>query len=134
MTNEELIKKWEPVLDYTDDTTPKLSEFKRLYLAILMENWEQYHLKNCNTNNQEILKVVIPQIRRNGGPLEKVEIQNKLWDIVKVKDVEGGDKSYAINVDNVGMEWGNHPAYRETYLSNCWEMEHGEWVWKNKLT
>jgi hypothetical protein len=31
MTNEELIKKWKPVLNYVDDTTPALNEFQRLY-------------------------------------------------------------------------------------------------------
>lgn len=127
--NEELIKKWSGVLDYTDDITPKLSEFKRLYLAILMNNYEQYHLKNRHTNNEDILRVTIPQMRRNGGPLEKVEIQDQLWDIVSVESMDNNRKTYAINGDDVCIEYGNHSAFRETYLSNCWGERNGEWVW-----
>ena len=128
MTNEELIKKWSPVLDYTDHETQPLSEFKKLYLAILMENHEQYF--DIKTN---LLKIIIPQIRRNGGPLEKIEIADQLWDIIKVSNIDGNYTTYAINTDDVGIEFGNHPAYRESYLNNCWEFEYGEWVWKNKL-
>lgn len=126
MSDEELIKKWKMVLNYTDKDTPELSEFKKLYLAVLMENHEQYFHDKPN-----LLKIIIPQIRRNEGPLEKVEIGNRLWDIVRIYNINGEYVTYAIDIDDVRIEFGNHPAYRETYLSNCWEMKDGNWCWND---
>lgn len=129
MTNEELVKKWKSVLDYTDKDTPPLSEWKRLYLAILFENLKQDYLANPKNRNADILKIIIPQMRRNANPLEKVIINDKQWDIVTVKSIENRDEIYAID-DDVIIEKGNHPAYIETYMKNCYKLEKGEWVWK----
>lgn len=127
MSSDELLKKWKKVLDYRDDITPELSEFERLYLATLFENWERHFLESEDT---ELLKIIVPQMRRNKGQMETVEIENRLWDIVNIKNIDGDWTKYAINTDDVIIEKGNHSAYRETFLSNCWEMKNGDWEWK----
>jgi hypothetical protein len=70
MTNEELIKKWEAVLDYVDDTAPALSEFQRLYRATLMENCELDYFNSNeypeNTHTPQFLIEMICEIRRSG--------------------------------------------------------------------
>lgn len=70
MTNEELIKKWKPVLNYVDDTTPALNEFQRLYRATLMENEEIFYLNSNeyleNTHCPSFLLEMICEIRRSG--------------------------------------------------------------------
>lgn len=124
--NEDLIKKWRPILDYTDKDTPEIGEWQKVYLANLMENTEQYFMDNTN-----LLKVIIPQIRRNAGPLERIEIKDQQWDIVTVNGLDGNKKKYAINTEDVKIERGNHPAMIETYMSNCWKMVRDEWVWSD---
>ena len=115
MSSDELLKKWKRVLDYRDDITPELSEFERLYLATLFENWERHFLESEDT---ELLKIIVPQMRRNKGQMETAEIENRLWDIVNIKNINGDWTKYAINTDDVIIEKGNHSAYRETFLSN----------------
>ena len=70
MTNEELIKKWKPVLNYVDDTTPALNEFQRLYRATLMENEEIFYFNSNeypeNTHCPSFLNEMICEIRRSG--------------------------------------------------------------------
>jgi hypothetical protein len=70
MTNEELIKKWKRVLDYTDDETPALNEFQRLYRATLMENEEIFYFNSNeypeNTHCPPFLLEMICEIRRTG--------------------------------------------------------------------
>lgn len=126
MTNEELLKKWKTVLDYRDDITPELSEFERLYLANLFENYERHFLES---NDTELLKIIVPEIRRNKGQMKTVEIENRLWDIVNIKNVDGVWEKYAINTDEVNIKIEYHPAYRKTFLYNCWKMVEGNWEW-----
>lgn len=102
MTNEELLYKWESVLDYTDENNPPLSGFKRLYCAINMENMEKLY------PDVDLLKIIIPQIRRNGGPLESVEINNKIY---YKRNVD--DDVYAFELDN--------------HLGDCYVWRDGEW-------
>jgi hypothetical protein len=70
MTNEELIKKWKRVLDYTDDEIPALNEFQRLYRATLMENCELDYFNSNeypeNTHCPQALFEMISEIRRTG--------------------------------------------------------------------
>jgi hypothetical protein len=70
MTNEELIKKWKRVLDYTDDEIPALNEFQRLYRATLMENCDLNYFKYGNnpenTHCLQALIEMISEIRRSG--------------------------------------------------------------------
>jgi hypothetical protein len=74
MTNEELIGKWKPVLDYVDDKTPALNEFQRLYRATLMENCEldyfKYNEYPENTHCPQALYEIILEIRRTGKLLK----------------------------------------------------------------
>jgi len=74
MTNEELIRKWKRVLDYTDDETPALNEFQRLYRATLMENEEINYFKYVNypenTHCPQSLLEMICEIRRTGKLLK----------------------------------------------------------------
>lgn len=90
MTNEELLYKWESVLEYTDNDNLSLSEFKRLYPDV------------------DLLKIIVTQIRRNGGPLESVEINNKIYYKINVDD-----DVYAFELDN--------------YLGDCYVWGDGEW-------
>lgn len=70
MTNDELLKKWKTVLDHTDDETPTLNEFQRLYRATLMENCEinyfQYNDIQPDSIAPKELQEMICNIRRNG--------------------------------------------------------------------
>jgi hypothetical protein len=128
MTNDELIKKWKAVLDYTDKDTPPLNEWKSLYLAILFENLESNYLANPKNKNADLLKIIVPQMRGNEGALEKVIIDDKQWDVVTVQNIDDKD-TYAIGEDVI-IERGNHPAYIETWMKNCYKQEDGVWVWK----
>jgi hypothetical protein len=70
MTNDELIKKWKTLLDYTDDEVLELNEFQRLYRATLMENCEINYFKYNGIQSDSIapkeLCEMICEIRGSG--------------------------------------------------------------------
>ena len=70
MTNEELVERWKPVLDHTNDNYPPLNEFQRLYVATLMENclvnYFEYNAPPTDTTTPKDLLEMTCEIRRNG--------------------------------------------------------------------
>lgn len=71
---DRLIKKWEPILDYTANDVPALPKHKWASLACLMEYREQQFLKE--PNGMRLLKILIPLIRKTEGNVKFETITN----------------------------------------------------------
>lgn len=79
-TDEELLEKWKPILDYEDNGITPIPEYWKPYIAKLLENTEYKY-----TGNRRLLSIIIPMIRYNLDDViyDEVFIQNKKCLIVK---------------------------------------------------
>jgi hypothetical protein len=73
-TDQELLDKWKPILDYTSEYFDETPEYCRKYVAKKLEDWEEKCLEWCESgkaddyyNNTSLAKILIPQIRASLG-------------------------------------------------------------------
>lgn len=72
-TDEEILKRWTDVVDYTSKQIPPLPEDKRMSMAKACEDWESKYMiqdEKGFTSNATFLKYTIPQLRRSENNLQ----------------------------------------------------------------
>jgi hypothetical protein len=123
----DLIKKWETVLDYTSPNTEELKEKEKWMVAYLMEEIDQKYLKG--KIDFEFAKLMVPQVRRNKGPLEEISINNKIHYVIDNYEGNTTDKeTYAIDPDEVKIT-KDYMCHMVNYeFRNCYKKENDEWI------
>jgi hypothetical protein len=108
MNDEEIVKKWKRVLEYESKNIPKMDESKYVEVAKLMDDMELRYIKlgerylDRQESYKNFIRMAIPMIRYNEGPLEEIEIGYETYYIVK--DLRGDG----------GMKYAVHPLYGES--------------------
>lgn len=133
MTDEELIKKWKIILEFTSKEVPKMNEEKYLEVALLMEKYEKEYTedlfetengKKSFDNKRSILLRLIPQIRRNEEDVEKIMLNGKKHVIVEDVNTENFQR---IAVDP--YNYSEYHAFGTGYHPIGYVLrEDGEWI------
>ena len=82
-TEEELLQKWQPVINFTSKSIPEIPEEKKIDMALLLEEYESKYEKlddNGFMENSEFMYFIIPMVRRAVGHLnilEDIEIDGR---------------------------------------------------------
>lgn len=89
-TNEEIINKWKPVVDYSSNHIEETPKDLKLYVSQKLEEWEEKCFEWASTgkinDNGKFPKSLIPQIRQTlGNPIieEDVLINGRLGLVIE---------------------------------------------------
>jgi hypothetical protein len=114
MGENDIIKKWKPLLEWSSRKVPPLSIEKYLEVALILEKCESDFIENAL-----ISKRLIPQIRKNEGELETVIIND-----VEHYVIDCFEEKYAISPENY-MEIH---SFTTGYDLKGYKFVNGEWI------
>lgn len=103
-----IIEKWQPILEYESENIPKLPSEKWKEVAHSMEECDRIYGEYA----YDFAKYLIPQIRRNEGPLKTLTIQGTRHFLVEFFDLafalpESGKGVYFVKTSGVTIPMGN---------------------------
>jgi hypothetical protein len=82
-TEQEILEKWKPVIEFTSKLVKAIPEDEKLSMAVLLQEYDTKYTKlddNGFVDNMEFMKFIIPMVRRAVGHLnilEDIEIERR---------------------------------------------------------
>jgi len=132
INEEQAIKKWLRVLQYTSDIIPELPEKDYGRTALACERAESWCLKNLEGETATAFaQALVPLARRNEGPLEEVLIDGKLHFCISYR-LEGEEEMTRKLTITSGVMWCDYGTPVRRGLGNVFaglvSKDGGEWV------
>lgn len=142
MNSNELLKKWDKLLDYDSKEVPKVEgTVARVQMAELLEEAENLtpprNMTVCEEN--KFISSVVCTVRKTGKPLEIVEIKGREYYVIVTYEDEDSRKDAALPLEFSNTGWGGWSGVARSYDllegdAYLREQEEGsEWVPARKM-